>query len=52
MGTLSVSIAIAFRFYFQALALDPERGTAHNQLGVWAAKGERHLDAVYHYVRR
>ncbi|XP_071845720.1 nonsense-mediated mRNA decay factor SMG5-like isoform X1 [Apostichopus japonicus] len=42
---------IAERYYHQALALNPELGMPHNQLGTLAGNSHEGVDAAYHYMR-
>ena len=39
------------RYYYQALALSPEIGMPHNQLGTLTGSRYYNLDAAYHYMR-
>lgn len=43
---------IANRYYQMAIAIDPNIGMPHNQLGTIAGNKNYGLDAVYHYMRR
>lgn len=43
---------IANRYYKMAIAIDPNIGMPHNQLGTIAGNKNYGLDAVYHYMRR
>lgn len=42
---------MAERYYHQALALNPELGMPHNQLGTLAGNSHEGVDAAYHYMR-
>ncbi|XP_066600261.1 nonsense-mediated mRNA decay factor SMG5 [Prorops nasuta] len=42
---------IAKRYYKMAIAIDPNIGMPHNQLGTIAGNRNYGLDAVYHYMR-
>ncbi|KAL0134776.1 hypothetical protein PUN28_001508 [Cardiocondyla obscurior] len=42
---------IANRYYQMAIAIDPNIGMPHNQLGTIAGNKNYGLDAVYHYMR-
>nr|XP_034195821.1 protein SMG5 isoform X1 [Osmia lignaria] len=42
---------IANRYYKMAIAIDPNIGMPHNQLGTVAGNKNYGLDAVYHYMR-
>nr|XP_031848437.1 protein SMG5 isoform X2 [Nomia melanderi] len=42
---------IAQRYYKMAIAIDPNIGMPHNQLGTIAGNKNYGLDAVYHYIR-
>ncbi|KYM97949.1 Protein SMG5 [Cyphomyrmex costatus] len=42
---------IANRYYKMAIAIDPNIGMPHNQLGTIAGNKNYGLDAVYHYMR-
>lgn len=42
---------IAKRYYKMAIAIDPNIGMPHNQLGTVAGNKSYGLDAVYHYMR-
>ncbi|XP_076638828.1 smg5 nonsense mediated mRNA decay factor [Colletes latitarsis] len=42
---------IAKRYYKMAIAIDPNIGLPHNQLGTVAGNKNYGLDAVYHYMR-
>ncbi|XP_011869294.1 PREDICTED: protein SMG5 [Vollenhovia emeryi] len=42
---------IANRYYRMAIAIDPNVGMPHNQLGTIAGNKNYGLDAVYHYMR-
>ncbi|XP_014484052.1 PREDICTED: protein SMG5 [Dinoponera quadriceps] len=42
---------IANRYYKMAIAIDPNIGMPHNQLGTIAGSKNYGLDAVYHYMR-
>ncbi|XP_003703275.1 smg5 nonsense mediated mRNA decay factor [Megachile rotundata] len=42
---------IANRYYKMAIAIDPNIGMPHNQLGTVAGNKNYGLDAVYHYIR-
>ncbi|XP_076249730.1 smg5 nonsense mediated mRNA decay factor [Calliopsis andreniformis] len=42
---------IAKRYYKMAIAIDPNIGMPHNQLGTIASNKNYGLDAVYHYMR-
>ncbi|XP_076646842.1 smg5 nonsense mediated mRNA decay factor isoform X1 [Halictus rubicundus] len=42
---------IAKRYYKMAIAIDPNIGMPHNQLGTIAGNQNYGLDAVYHYIR-
>lgn len=42
---------IANRYYKMAIAIDPNIGMPHNQLGTIAGGKNYGLDAVYHYMR-
>ncbi|KAK3601212.1 hypothetical protein CHS0354_004412 [Potamilus streckersoni] len=45
------STSTAERFYQQAIALFPEIGMPHNQLGTLAGSWYFHCEAAYHYMR-
>lgn len=42
---------LAIRYYLQAISYKPEYGMPHNQMGTLAMNHNRHLEAVYHYMR-
>lgn len=46
-----VSKSAAERFYHQAIALCPDNGMPHNQLGTLSGSRYFHCEAAYHYIR-
>ncbi|XP_015601437.1 protein SMG5 isoform X2 [Cephus cinctus] len=42
---------VAVRYYKMAIAIDPNIGMPHNQLGTLAGSTNYGLDAAYHYIR-
>ncbi|XP_063983106.1 nonsense-mediated mRNA decay factor SMG5 [Diachasmimorpha longicaudata] len=42
---------VATRYYKMAIAVDPNIGMSHNQLGTLAGNRNYGIDAVYHYLR-
>ncbi|XP_064609503.1 nonsense-mediated mRNA decay factor SMG5-like [Liolophura sinensis] len=46
-----LSCVTAERYYYQALALFPDLGMPHNQLGTMAGSRHYSCDAAYHYIR-
>lgn len=51
LNKLDVYYSTACRYYKQALNYKPANGLPHNQIGRLALSNNKHLDAVYHYVR-
>lgn len=51
LNKLDLYYSTACRYYKQALNYKPANGLPHNQIGRLALSNNKHLDAVYHYVR-
>lgn len=51
LNKLDLYYSTACRYYKQALNYKPTNGLPHNQIGRLALSNNKHLDAVYHYVR-
>lgn len=51
LNKLDLYYSTACRYYKQALNYKPDNGLPHNQIGQLALSKNKHLDAVYCYVR-
>ncbi|VVC45615.1 Hypothetical protein CINCED_3A001046 [Cinara cedri] len=51
LNKLDLYYSTACRYYKQALNYKPDNGLPHNQIGRLALSKNKHLDAVYRYVR-
>lgn len=51
LNKFDIYYSTACRYYKQALNYKPYNGLPHNQIGRLALTKNKHLDAVYHYIR-
>lgn len=51
LNKLDLYYSTACRYYKQALNYKPNYGLPHNQIGRLASSKNKHLDAVYYYIR-
>jgi len=51
LNKLDLYYSTACRYYKQALNYKPDNGLPHNQIGRLALSKNKHLDAVYRYIR-
>lgn len=51
LNKLDLYYSTACRYYKHALNYKPENGLPHNQIGRLALSKNKHLDAIYCYIR-